>query len=229
MTLKFLDRFKKRQRDPRAETSAVEPLLAGPVPVGEHVADLRLEEDEMLVRRAQRGQREAFDVLVERYKGRLYGVVYHMLGNHEDANDMVQDSFLNAYRNLTRFKNESSFYTWIYRVAVNRTINFMRRNRRRTEYSLDDFDAAIQTDPEFVEMMSHATPSREMGLIELQEQLNAALQKLSDTHRAVVVMHDIQGMSHADIAQAMKCSEGTVRSRLFYARQQLQGLLSDYL
>jgi RNA polymerase sigma-70 factor (ECF subfamily) len=229
MTLKFLDRFKKSRRDTGGGVPTAEPVPAGPVPVGDHAADLRLEEDETLVRRAQRGQREAFDVLVERYKSRLYGVVYHMLGNHEDANDMVQDSFLNAYRNLTRFKNQSSFYTWIYRVAVNRTINFMRRNRRRTEYSLDDFDAAIQTDPDFVEMMSHATPSREVGLTELQEQLNAALQKLSDTHRAVVVMHDIQGMTHADIARAMKCSEGTVRSRLFYARQQLQALLSDYL
>jgi RNA polymerase sigma factor (sigma-70 family) len=90
-------------------------------------------------------------------------------------------------------------------------------------------DNGIQTDPDFVELMSHVTPRREVGLNELQERLNEALQELSEPHRAVVTMHDIQGMTHADIAKVMKCSEGTVRSRLFYARQQLQTLLSDYL
>jgi RNA polymerase sigma-70 factor (ECF subfamily) len=230
MTVKFLNKLmgSATARSVEAREDEARSPLQSPG-ADEHVADLTLDEDEALVRQAQRGQREAFDILVERYKRRLYGVVYHMLGNHEDANDMVQESFLSAYRSLPRFKNESSFYTWIYRIAVNRTINFMRRNKRRTLYSLDDFDSAIQTDPDFVEMMSHATPSREVGLNELQEQLNAALQKLSEPHRAVVVMHDIQGMTHADIARAMKCSEGTVRSRLFYARQQLQGILSDYL
>ena len=90
-------------------------------------------------------------------------------------------------------------------------------------------DSSIQSDPDLVEMMSHVTPRREVGLTELHEKLNEALQKLSESHRAVVTMHDIQGMTHADIAKVMKCSEGTVRSRLFYARQQLQGMLSDYL
>jgi RNA polymerase sigma factor (sigma-70 family) len=90
-------------------------------------------------------------------------------------------------------------------------------------------DTGIETDPDFVELMSHVTPRREAGLAELQQRLHAALQQLSANHRAVVVMHDIQGMTHADIAKATRTSEGTVRSRLFYARQQLQGLLSDYV
>ena len=94
---------------------------------------------------------------------------------------------------------------------------------------LDDIDSHIQSDPDFVELMSHVTPRREVGLTELQEKLNVALQKLSEHHRAVVVMHDVQGLTHADIGKALHCSEGTVRSRLFYARQQLQGLLADYL
>lgn len=101
--------------------------------------------------------------------------------------------------------------------------------QERFHFSLDDVDTHIQNDPDFVELMSHVTPRREVGLTELQEKLNEALQKLSEAHRAVVVMHDVQGMTHADIAKAMKCSEGTVRSRLFYARQQMQGILSDYL
>ncbi len=186
-------------------------------------------EDEVLVKHAQRGDLAAFDELIERYKQRLYATIYHMTSNHADANDLLQDTFVKAYRSLKKFKGRSSFYTWVYRIAVNRTINFLKRSRRRTVLSLDNVDSGIHTDPDFVELMSHETPRREAGLNELQTRLNEALQKLSESHRAVVVMHDIQGMTHADIAAVIKCSEGTVRSRLFYARQQLQGLLAEYL
>jgi len=191
--------------------------------------DFAHEEDEALVARAQRGEVKAFDELVNRYKQRLYAAAYHMTGNHEDANDLVQDAFIKAYRSLHSFKGQSSFYTWIYRITVNRTINFLKRNKQRDHASLNDMDASVETDPDYVELMSHVTPRREVGLNELQEKLNEAIQKLSEEHRAVVIMHDVQGMTHADIAKVMGCSEGTVRSRLFYARQQLQGLLSDYL
>lgn len=202
---------------------------AHPAPPEERVVDLHHENDETLVARAQRGEAAAFDVLVERYKERLYATVYHMTSNHEDANDLVQETFIKAFKSLHGFRGRSSFYTWVYRIAVNRTINFLKRRRNRNQYSLDDVDNGIQTDPDFVELMSHVTPRKEVGLHELQGRLNEALQKLSEPHRAVVTMHDIQGMTHADIAKVMKCSEGTVRSRLFYARQQLQALLSDYL
>ena len=201
-----------------------------PAPLSaEHQVDLQLEDDEMLVARTQKGDAAAFDVLVGRYKERLYATVYHMTSNHEDANDLVQDTFIKAFKSIESFRGRSSFYTWVYRIAVNRTINFLKRRKNRNQYSLDDLESSIQTDPDLVEMMSHVTPRREAGLTELQERLNEALQKLSESHRAVVTMHDIQGMTHADIAKVLKCSEGTVRSRLFYARQQLQGLLSDYL
>jgi RNA polymerase sigma factor (sigma-70 family) len=195
----------------------------------EHIADLTLADDETLVARVQNGDASSFDLLVGRYKERLYATVYHMTSNHEDANDLVQEAFIKAYKSIGSFKRESSFYTWVYRIAVNRTINHLKRRKNRNHFSLDDIDTHIQSDPDFVELMSHVTPRREVGLTELQEKLNEALQKLSEAHRAVVVMHDVQGMTHADIAKVLKCSEGTVRSRLFYARQQLQGLLSDYL
>jgi RNA polymerase sigma factor (sigma-70 family) len=200
-----------------------------PAPAIEREVDLQHEEDESLVRRTQNGDSTAFDVLVERYKERLYATVYHMTSNHEDANDLVQETFIKAYKSLPSFRGQSSFYTWVYRIAVNRTINFIKRRKNRNQYSLDDMDSSIQNDPDLVELMSHVTPRREVGLTELHEKLNEALQKLSEPHRAVVTLHDVQGMTHADIAKAMKCSEGTVRSRLFYARQQLQSLLTDYL
>lgn len=198
-------------------------------PSVEHQIDLQHEADETLVARTQKGDSTAFDVLIGRYKERLYATVYHMTANHEDANDLVQETFIKAFKSIDSFRGHSSFYTWVYRIAVNRTINFLKRRKNRNQYSLDDLDSSIQTDPDLLEMMSHVTPRREVGLNELQEKLNEALQKLSECHRAVVTMHDIQGMTHADIAKVLKCSEGTVRSRLFYARQQMQGLLSDYL
>ena len=195
----------------------------------EQVVDLSQTADETLVARVQDGDHRAFDFLVERYKERLYATVYHMTSNHADANDLVQDAFIKAFTSIRSFKRESSFYTWIYRIAINRTLNHLKRGKNRQQFSLDDIDNHIQSDPDFVELMSHVTPRREVGLNELQEKLNAALQKLSEDHRAVVVMHDVQGLTHADIGKALHCSEGTVRSRLFYARQQLQGLLADYL
>jgi RNA polymerase sigma factor (sigma-70 family) len=218
--MKFTDKLK---RGAGKEAEPVAPRQA------EHGADLSHADDETLVARVQAGDGTAFDVLVLRYKERLYATVYHMTSNHEDANDLVQEAFIKAYKSIGSFKRESSFYTWVYRIAVNRTINHLKRRKNKNHFSLDDIDANIQTDPDFVELMSHVTPRREVGLTELQEKLNEALQKLSEPHRAVVVMHDVQGMTHADIAKVMKCSEGTVRSRLFYARQQLQGLLGDYL
>lgn len=199
------------------------------MPSAEHQIDLHHEDDETLVARTQKGGSTAFDVLIGRYRERLYATVYHMTANHEDANDLVQETFIKAFKSIDSFRGHSSFYTWVYRIAVNRTINFLKRRKNRNQYSLDDLDSSIQTDPDLLEMMSHVTPRREVGLNELQEKLNEALQKLSESHRAVVTMHDIQGMTHADIAKVLKCSEGTVRSRLFYARQQMQGLLSDYL
>lgn len=217
--------FDKPKTGPARKHDA--PLPA--TPASEQTTDLRHEDDEILVARARRGEGAAFDVLIERYKERLYATVYHMTSNHEDANDLVQDTFIKAYKSLGSFRGHSSFYTWLYRIAVNRTINFLKRRKNRNQFSLDDLDSAIQSDPDFVELMSHVTPRREAGLTELRDKLNEALQKLSEPHRAVVTMHDIQGMTHADIAKVMNCSEGTVRSRLFYARQQLQGLLSDYL
>ncbi len=204
--------------------------LGAPKPaIVEQNVDLAHADDETLVACVQHGDASAFDLLVQRYKERLYATVYHMTSNHEDANDLVQEAFIKAFRSISSFKRESSFYTWVYRIAVNRTINHLKRRKNRNHVSLDDVDSHIQTDPDFVELMSNVTPRREVGLTELQEKLNEALLKLSEVHRAVVVMHDVQGMTHADIAKVMKCSEGTVRSRLFYARQQLQGLLSSYL
>jgi len=185
--------------------------------------------EEELVRRARRGDLPAYDELVRRYQERIYATIYHMTANHEDANDLAQESFIKAFQALRSFKGGSSFYTWLYRIAVNKTINFIKQRKNRMHMSLNDLDFNAEHDPDLVALISDKTPRREAGLAELQEKLNAALLKLSEPHRLVVVLHDVQGLPHDEIAKIMECNIGTVRSRLFYARQQLQGYLSDYL
>ncbi len=182
-----------------------------------------------LVRSARRGDLKAYDELIRRYQERIYATIYHMTSNHEDANDLAQDAFIKAFQALKSFKGGSSFYTWLYRIAVNKTINFLKQRKNRTHMSLNDLDFNAENNPDLVALISDKTPRRDAGLNELQEKLNAALLKLSEPHRLVVVLHDVQGQSHEEIAKVMECNIGTVRSRLFYARQQLQGYLSDYL
>jgi RNA polymerase sigma-70 factor (ECF subfamily) len=186
-------------------------------------------EEMELVRRARRGDLPAYDELVRRYQERIYATVYHMTTNHEDANDLAQEAFIKAFQALRSFKGGSSFYTWIYRIAVNKTINFLKQRRNKSQMSLDDLDFNAEHDPDLVALVSEKTPRREVGLAELQEKLNAAMLRLSEPHRLVVTLHDVQGLSHEEIAEIMDCNIGTVRSRLFYARQQLQAYLSDYL
>lgn len=185
--------------------------------------------DAELVSRARNGDYSAYEELVRRYQRRIYALVYNMTSNKEDTEDLVQDVFVKAYRVLSGFKGHSSFYTWVYRIAVNRTINFLhKRKRRGSNVSLDDVDQAVERDPALVDLRSRESPVRDVTISELQKKLNAALQTLSEDHRAVVVMHDIQGMQHSEIASILNCSEGTVRSRLFYARKQLQHELAEY-
>ncbi len=186
------------------------------------------EKDSVLVKRAQGGDVAAYNELMRRHQGKIYGLIYNMTGNQQDAEDLVQEVFLKGFKVLKRFKGKSSFYTWIYRIAINRTINFVKKRRNRFAISLHDMDAAVEADPAYVELSSKESPFRDASLSELQQKLNAALQTLSEKHRAVVVLHDIQGVPHEEIGKMLGCSSGTVRSRLFYARQQLQAELAEF-
>jgi RNA polymerase sigma factor (sigma-70 family) len=184
--------------------------------------------DPELVARAQGGDASAFDELVIKYSPRLYGLIYHMTSNHEDTNDLLQDVFSKAYRSITRFEGKSSFYTWMHSIAVNMTLNFLKKRNRRQHPSLNDPDSNIENDPDFIAATSNGDPTKEVSAHELQKKLNAAMMKLSHDHRAVVTMFDIQGIPHAEISKILRVSEGTVRSRLFYAHRHLQNLLHEF-
>ena len=190
--------------------------------------EARKDEDQRLVARTQEGDASAFDDLVVKYTPRLYGLVYNMTSNHEDTNDLLQDIFSKAYKAIRGFRGKSSFYTWIHSIAVNMTLNFLKKRGRRFQLSLDDVDSSIQSDKEFLEATASTSPVREADLSELQKRLNEAMMKLSDEHRAVVTMFHIQGMPHAEISKVLHVSEGTVRSRLFYANRQLQNYLDEF-
>ncbi|MCK5675690.1 MAG: sigma-70 family RNA polymerase sigma factor [Verrucomicrobia bacterium] len=185
--------------------------------------------DEELVLKSQQGDMCAFDELVERYHGKIYGLTYNMTSNREDAEDLTQEVFVKAFEALPRFRSKSSFYTWLYRIAVNKTINYRKKRNRKRALSLDQFDQEIKADETYHDLTAKGSPLRNISLSELQEKLNEALQHLSEKHRTVVVMHDMQGVPHDEIAKVVKASVGTVRSRLFYARRQMQAELTEFM
>ncbi len=184
--------------------------------------------DADLVARARQGDTDAFGVLVRRYFDRVFGLVVNMLGRREDAEDVAQTVFIRAYRALNRFRGDATFSTWLYRIAVNTASSALARRRRSEEVSLDDDNGDGQRSSILSHLEAPQSPLRDVIRHELQAQLNAALQRLSESHRIVVVLHDIEGLQHDEIARILGVPVGTVRSRLFYARQQLQKELSEF-
>ncbi len=181
------------------------------------------------VRRVQGGDVEAFDHLVQKYRERLFSIIYNLTSNREDAADLTQESFIKAFRSLKRFRGKSSFFTWLYRIAINATLTDLKKNRMRRFFSFEKINEEVSS-AEIIEALAVRTNSdRSVLLNELQEKLNEALHKLSPKHRTVVVLFEIEGLSHQEISEIMNCSVGTVRSRLHYAKQQLQAYLQAYI
>jgi len=189
----------------------------------------KVDPDAELVEKAREGDTRAFDELVTRHSRRIYGLIYNMTSNHEDTNDLMQDVFTRAFRSLKRFQGRSKFSTWLYSVAVNLTLNFLKKRNRRTMMSLDDVNNGIVNNEVFIDISNRSNPVQQAEIHEIQKRLNKALQTLSEDHRAVVTMFDIQQLPHVEISRILGVSEGTVRSRLFYAHRHLQSLLGDLL
>jgi RNA polymerase sigma-70 factor (ECF subfamily) len=182
-----------------------------------------------LVARCQTGDTEAFDELVTRYRTRVFGMIYNMVHSEQDAWDLAQDSFLKAWKSIKRFRGRSSFYTWIYRIVMNVTIDWLRKKQVRggggefdDSIQLKEVEPASKTVPK-----AEALPHEMMERSEIRERINKAIAHLSPEQRAVILMKEIEGMQYHEIAEALGCSIGTVMSRLFYARKKLQNLLRD--
>ena len=199
-------------------------LVASPERRQEADADL------MVVRQVQAGDVAAFDRLITKYRERVYGIIYNMTSNREDAADLTQDAFIKAFQSIHRFSGQSSFFTWLYRIAVNSTLSHLRRMRLRSFFSLERIDSDAPVSREIIDALTDKTGvDRDTYVRELQEKLNDAMQKLSIKHRTVVTLFEIDGLSHQEIADVMECSVGTVRSRLHYAKQLLQSELQPYM
>ena len=185
--------------------------------------------DAVLVEQAQKGDTAAFDQLVSRYRSRIFGMIYNMVHNEQDAWDLAQDSFVKAWKSIARFRGQSSFYTWIYRIVMNVTIDSLRKKQVKgggAEFDdaiqLRDIDPASRTVPH-----ADALPYEKMEHREIRGRIDAAIAELTPEHRAVILMKEIEGMQYHEIAESLGCSIGTVMSRLFYARKKLQSQLRD--
>ena len=184
--------------------------------------------DVELVKRCQSGDSSAFNDLVTRYRSKVFTMVYGMVQNEQDAWDLAQEGFLKVWRSIHRFKGESSFYTWLYRIMTNVTIDSLRRKGIRGEAEFDDRIAPANVEPGSRTTPSSASlPNEKLEYREIRERIDHAIAKLSPEHRAVIVMKEIEDLQYNEIAEVLNCSLGTVMSRLFYARKKLQSLLRD--
>src|ERR1043166_647972 len=173
-----------------------------------------------LVKRCQAGQTEAFDQLVSRYRTRVFAMIYNMVHNEQDAWDLAQDSFVKAWKSIKRFRRHSSFYTWLYRIVMNVTIDWLPK--KQTKGVGAEFDDAVQMkeiDPASRTVpKADPLPHQRLEHAEIRARIDKAIKQLSPEHRAVILMKEIEGMQYHEIAETLGCSIGTVMSRLFYAR-----------
>ncbi len=176
--------------------------------------------DEDLIRKIKKGDMESFNELVRRYETKIYSVAYRFMGNHADAGDLAQETFIRMYQALPGFRGESSFSTWLYRIAANACRDELRKRQRRRSISMDEL---IENSPASVPVAAgNDSPEEVLQRNETQRHVQECLNRLSDDHRLVLVMREIQGLSYEEIAEVLNCSLGTVKSRISRARNALK-------
>jgi RNA polymerase sigma-70 factor (ECF subfamily) len=185
-----------------------------------------------IIESCKNGDRDAFALLVQRYQRRAYGIAFGMLRSREDALDAAQNAFVKVFRNIGSFKGDSSFYTWFYRIVVNVCIDHCRKSGRMKSVEYDDTFRRRDESAGVVPLVGNTRtmhPGASLDRVELSKVLNEALGKLSEDHRTIIVLREIQGLSYEDIAESVGCHLGTVMSRLHHARKNLQKALKPYL
>ena len=182
-------------------------------------------EDSRLVERIQAGDTGAYRQLVEKYQARIYSMIAGMVRDREEAHDLTQDAFVKAFKNLDRFRLESSFYTWLYRIAKNLTIDWLRKQKRRRAEEFDEGLAARESGGTISDSHLKESPGKELERSRLKDRIFDAMETLSPEHRQIILLREVEGFSYQEISEVMDIPEGTVMSRLFYARRKLQGLL----
>lgn len=184
--------------------------------------------DEELVLRVQQGDKSAYDLLVTKYQHKIIQLVNRYVKDPSEAQDVAQEAFIKAYRALGNFRGDSAFYTWLYRIAINTAKNYLvSRTRRSSDYQVDIQDAEqIENAPQLQGMES---PERLLLNQEIVETIKTAIDKLPKEMRIAIMLREFEGMSYEEIAQAMDCPVGTVRSRIFRAREAIDNKLNPLL
>ncbi|HEY5915043.1 MAG TPA: sigma-70 family RNA polymerase sigma factor [Verrucomicrobiae bacterium] len=199
----------------RPEAPAVEPMK-----------DLSSAEDQELVRAAQGGDMPAFEELVARHRDKLYARAYTMMRNEEEAIDLTQEAWVKGWQRLGQFHGESSFGTWMTRIVINLCLDQLRKQKRQRTESLDEINEESGGVERQMPVVT-VNPTAGLERVELRQRIDRALGQMSYEHRTVLVLHEFEEMEYKQIAKEMKCSIGTVMSRLFYARRKLAALLAD--
>jgi len=184
--------------------------------------------DQLLVERVQRGDKKAFDILVAKYQHKIVKLVSRYIRDQSEVLDVAQDAFIKAYRALPKFRGESAFYTWLYRIAINTAKNYLVAQGRR----LPDSDVEIDVAEQFEgasELKDYATPERQLLKDEIERTVFEVIEQLPEDLRTAITLRELEGLSYEEIAEAMGCPIGTVRSRIFRAREAIHTKLKPLL
>lgn len=184
--------------------------------------------DRVLVARVKRGEKEAFDLLVLKYQHKLVKLISRYIRDPSEVLDIAQESFLKAYRALPNFRGESAFYTWLYRIAINTAKNYLvSQSRRPPDGDIDSMDAELYEGAS--ELRDYGTPERLLLKEEIEKALIEAIEQLPQDLRTAITLRELEGLSYEEIAEAMECPIGTVRSRIFRAREAVNKRLEPLL
>lgn len=191
------------------------------------------ERDKELVSLAQRGDANAFRELFDRYHRRAFAVALGVVKNKQDALDIVQDAFIKVHKHIQNFQGTASFYTWLYRIVMNLSIDHVRKAKKGRDLDYDDKvgrdDENVAGDGAIVPTILDANPKKTVLRRELADAIQEALGTLSEDHRAVILLREVEGLSYEEMARVLEVPKGTIMSRLFHARRNMQAALADYV
>lgn len=188
-----------------------------------------IEADQVLVERVKRGEKAAFDLLVIKYQSRIINLVSRFVRNQADAQDVTQDAFLKAYRALPNFRGDSAFYTWLYRIAVNTAKNYLAVQANKRPFEMDQDVTEMEQIDEGNALKDWETPEHLLLTQEIQDTVIRAIDGLPEDLHTAITLRELEGLSYEEIAEAMDCPIGTVRSRIFRAREAIDKLLKPLI
>ncbi len=183
--------------------------------------------EKLLLQKSKAGDISAFEELIEGYQKKIFNIAFRIVGNYDDANDLAQEVLIRIYRSIGNFKEQSSFSTWIYRITTNVCLDDIRKRKNKKVISLDEEIKVEDGEMQRQIVSNDPLPEDTAERGELRELVNGAIQSLSEEHRVVIVLRDLQGFSYEEISGILKCPEGTVKSRINRARQALKNVLQS--